>query len=228
MITFIGADELKKKYEVYANFYTLQQADGIKYLCRNVADIFKIGHRNLEPNSLPEALIIMMNPGKCEPKNANFIVPEVSLKELEVTSKSLPKVPSKADNAQYQIMRLMELKNWNHVRILNLSDIKNSNGDDFKALLKDLKFKDNKHTHSIFSNERSKERVNLLNIRDNAPIILGWGTDKVLTELAIKCLSCIPLTKATGLNYSENLYYFPSPTLKSGKEKWLENILEII
>lgn len=157
MINFLTSNELKKLYKVYANFYMLKQSNDTNFICRNVADIFKLSNKSANPDSLPDAIVIMMNPGSCEPINSLEDIKFSSLHDLEVRSKTIPKTLCKPDNAQYQIMRLMYHKNWNHIRILNLSDIKCSSGDNFKALLKQLQASDKKHTHSIFSDERVTE-----------------------------------------------------------------------
>ncbi|MTK13891.1 MAG: hypothetical protein F8N39_18060 [Clostridiaceae bacterium] len=228
MTNFIRADELKIKYEVYANFYKMKQLDGEIHICRNVADIYEVGYIRKNPNSLPKAIIIMMNPGKCEPKSSKQFIPVLSAKDLEDMSKKSPAILCKPDNAQYQIMRIMYAKGWNHVRIVNLSDIKCSNGDEFKKILKLLLNLDKDHIHSIFSDRRMKERESLCTLDKEAPIILGWGTDKILLNLAMKCVSCIPLKNAKGILHSKNLYYYPSPPPKVMKEEWLDKILNII
>lgn len=68
-----------------------------------------------------------------------------------------------------------------------------------------------------------------MEVKPNAHIILGWGVDEALIELANKCLSSIPISKAKGIvSTNKSLFYYPSPLLKTGKENWLENILKII
>jgi len=48
-------------------------------------------------------------------------------------------IPTKPDNAQYQIMRIMLLQKWEHVRVLNLSDLRNGNSGNFSIEYKELK-----------------------------------------------------------------------------------------
>lgn len=228
VVSFKSADELKQKYVVYANFYKMEQANGKVHLCRNVADIYDINYKDLKSNSRPQALIIMMNPGKCQPKNKNYKVQSVTIEKLHEVSKKEPNVLCVPDNAQYQIMRIMYAKNWSHMRIVNLSDIRCSNGDEFKLMLKELLTIDNLNLHSIFSTKRSDEKNNLLLLEADAPVIFGWGTDKLLISLAKECEKCFLEGRGKGVKYDENLYYYPSPPLKTGKEDWLNKILKIV
>lgn len=228
MIEFKSADELKLKYVVYANFYKTTLSDGNIYTCRNVADIYNASYKTQIKNSKPKAIVIMMNPGKCEPKYSNYIIPELSLRELCEVSMKEPTVLCKADNAQYQIMRIMDIKRWKHVRILNLSDIRLPNGDEFKSLLKNLLLIYHSNVHSIFSECRTNERKNLFISEIGAPIILAWGTDPILISLAKQCINSIPVDKVRGVKHNDNLYNYPSPPPKAGKVKWLYEISNIV
>ncbi|MBE6069339.1 MAG: hypothetical protein E7211_16870 [Clostridium lundense] len=228
MIYFKSADELKKMYEVYANFYKMMQADGKIYTCRNVADIYDKEFKASNIKSKPQALIIMMNPGSCEPKDKDYNIPNRTIDKLYKISINASSVLCKADNAQYQIMRIMDIKKWKHIRIVNLSDIKCSNGDEFKDRLKGLQEIDKKDMHSIFSSKRTMERDQAFLLESNAPIILAWGIDKKLIHLARKCVQSIPMENCRGIKYDEYLYYYPSPLLKTGKEAWLHDISKIV
>ncbi|ABR48425.1 hypothetical protein Amet_2267 [Alkaliphilus metalliredigens QYMF] len=223
---FIGADELKQSYDVYASFYTLKAFDGTIFNCRNVAEIHHKGSRKpLTDNGEADAVIIMMNPGKCEPKYSDSYIPTYIWQSLSENLMSNKKILAKPDNAIYQIMRLMNKKDWLHVRVLNLSDIREPNGGKFKGMINSLKSKYS--MHSIFDVEREKERESYFCLKQDAPIILAWGTDKVLRPLANKAVLRLTSKNTVGLKYStsENLYYYPSPPPKVGKIKWLSNIL---
>lgn len=225
---FKMADELKLKYVVYANFYRMTHADGKNHICRNVADIYDKNYKksNMNVNLKPQALIIMMNPGECEPLDKNFIIPNMTINELYEASKVEPATLCKPDRAQYQIMRLMDIKRWEQIRILNLSDIKCSNGDEFKKLFKVLLQKDKLNLYSIFSTMRTDEKNNLFQISNNAPVIFGWGVDEILMKLAKECITYAPNGK--GIMHSEYLYYYPSPMLKEKKIEWLDKIAMIL
>lgn len=114
------------------------------------------------------------------------------------------------------------------IRIVNLSDIKCSNGDEFKSLLKDIEVKYGSDIHSIFSKKRNNERNKLFSLEKDAPIILAWGTDRILFNLVTKCIECIPSENCKGIEYDKNLYYYPSSPLKAKKLEWLDKISKII
>lgn len=134
-------------------------------------------------------------------------------------------VAAKPDTTQYQIMRVMKYQDWKHVRVLNLSDIREPKCTTFFKRVKD--FENNYgRIHSIFSNEREKERNRAFHLKEkDSPILVAWGCNKSLLDLANRAMTYIVPEKVIGLSYSmTNLYRHPLPSLHKSKIEWLETI----
>ena len=125
-MNFLYAKELKQKYQVFGHFYDLTICD-TTLNCRNTLEI----RRNKTLEEIPDIIVIMMNPGSSKPLDEKHVVKNYRF-EGYLKEKNFTLIPTKPDSAQYQIMRLMELNNWNFVRILNLSDLRNGNSSNFK------------------------------------------------------------------------------------------------
>lgn len=245
MIPYIYAKELKKKYIVYGSFYnTTYNNESVS--CRNLLEIYdRIHFRKtcfnnlLEPihirsllakqkQEIPDAIFIMMNPGSSKPLKPNYAISKF-LNDAQLPQKILnnPLVITKPDKAQYQIMNVMNYKNWKHIRVINLSDICEAKSSIFikKVVLI------NKGTHSIFSKERVEELKVALSTQC-LPTFAAWGRDEKLIPLANKCLASLPEThKPKGVQYHEDdfrLYAYASPPRKEDKLKWLELIQDAI
>jgi hypothetical protein len=229
---FLKAEQLKKQYVVYGSFYQLKISSIIILPCRNRLEIFD---RSAEIQSLrsdcPDALAIMMNPGSSAPLETASQLPEYSSKDLQQTAAIPVKwVLAKPDITQYQIMRVMQAKGWRYTRVLNLSDIREPKSKVFQVLLEHLQSTEPLQLHSIFCKSRSQELQNALELKDAAPVILAWGADRFLIELANLCFNSADIKNAKGIACDKNrlLYSHASPTLQQHKERWLENILKIV
>lgn len=216
IIKFLKADELKKEFVVSASFYQLKVAKKV-FLCRNHAIIKMKG--SIRKNT-PDALIVMANPGSCEPDDFT-INPPVMQNNLT----NIPYVPVNTDPTQYQIMRLMKLMDWNEVSIINLSDVCSGNMSEFKQRLLHVE-NHSVNSHSIFSEERFIEREKYFNAVDKK-VILAWGKDTSIKKLAITALEMIPKDKTLyGLKFPDQnwAYRHPNPMLKTRCITWLEDI----
>lgn len=58
-------------------------------------------------------------------------------------------------------MRIMKKQEWQHVRVINLSDYRNPKSNSFYSELKTLEKIDCKSVHSIFCEQRKEERENI-------------------------------------------------------------------
>ncbi|MDN3015853.1 hypothetical protein PH210_06480 [Paenibacillus sp. BSR1-1] len=216
---YVYAETLKNEFKVLASFYT-EQVRGEEFHCRNIAFVMQKGKQNIKR---PDAFIILMNPGTSAPKGKKSTSPYLY---LEAPSK-LPLVEAKPDPTQYQIMRLMRLKGWNCVGILNLSDIRAGNSDDFKILLEKAELT-GFHSHSIFSSTRVNELVSIINC-SNGPIITAWGTNELLEPLANRALSILPSSRLKGLEHiNKPFYYHINPILKVRQLEVLTKLHEMI
>ncbi len=236
------AAELKKTFRCYGHFYRLK-VEGIEpQLCRSVLEITSLPREAVgtpsDPNdlfsgsgvarSLPDAIVIMMNPGSSRPIEDGDTDSLLTMPLPDGFQK--PLVLTQPDNTQYQIMRIAVSKGWNHVRVLNISDLRNPKSPSFIAKTKVLSALPSGATHSLFCEERSSEREIMLRHKTGAPLILGWGQDVGLLSLAKQCRSRIEGEKTIAVPAGKNpvLTAHPSPMLQSKKEEWLAAILAAV
>lgn len=208
-VKFIKADVLNEKFDVYGKFYEVHK-EGHVFQCRSLAIIKR---KNTKQNHY-DALIIMSNPGSCEPeRQGDYIYIRVA-KDTQTINLTL----SKSDPTQHQIMRLMELREWNLAAVINLSDLRCGNMKGFKEKLL-LSDQNGFYEHTIFSAEREKELNGLIENLKNGPIIVGWGTNRVndrLIELVHEKLG----RNIVGWKHSQSTYYHPCPHLIKDRVKW--------
>lgn len=224
---FIYADELKKKYSVYGEFYNLKYEDGMELKCRKLLIIINKNYVNkLDLKSKPDAVFIMINPGKSKPLDEN--VKQVIINEEEVLDEgivNIPLVPIQPDVTQYQIMRVMEVEKWNYVRIINLSDVRQANSKEFYEFVSETE----NSLHSIFDKRRKRELEQYIVNKQNK-VIAAWGKDKALDKLINLAISSNMINERIGVN-SENdkkHYNHSSPQIQQLKEEWLRDIICVI
>lgn len=123
-------------------------------------------------------------------------------------------VPTKPDRTQYQVMRMMNGLEIKHSRILNISDIRDTQS---KSLAVNLESKTS-DLHSIFSEGRHEELQNIYSsLADDAFIFLAWGRDIVdcvpFKQLAERCISTLPQQKVVlgipGEDYLKFMHPWP-------------------
>jgi hypothetical protein len=91
---------------------------------RAVLEIMEAGQPDSRAARKPDAVIVMMNPGSSAP-----------LPGHEGPGIEGRLVPTKPDSVQRQVMRLMARVDWQHVRVVNLSDIRAARSADLHALI---------------------------------------------------------------------------------------------
>lgn len=242
MTTFSYASELKKTFRCYGHFYRLNIPGIEPQLCRSVLEITSLPREAVgaasdpddlfsnpgEGLNLPDAVVIMMNPGSSRPVEEGDTDSLLTMPLPAGFPK--PLVLTQPDNTQYQIMRVMVSKHWKHVRILNISDLRDPKSPSFIAKTKTLDTLPGGGAHSLFSKVRKNERDQMLRRKPNAPFILGWGQDAGLIPLAKQCLGCIDggNTVTVPAGNDPVLTAHPSPMLQSKKEAWLDTILSAL
>lgn len=213
-MTFIPASELKKQFEVYGEFYEYSVGNqsfkmrGQARILRKeleLADVWKV-----------DCIVIMVNPGSCTPKDSAYIYPPHHEKGKFVKANT--------DPTQYQLMRLMKRMDYDRLDILNLSDICAGNFTEFQRQFNQLETL-GIDSHSIFSIEREEELARLT--RHDVPIILGWGTNSGLRNMAITALKALKGKMLYGLEYDTEPYYrHPNPMLQTRCIAWLNDMEE--
>lgn len=231
MPEFIPAAKLKGSYEVFGHFYSVDLKSGERIDCRSVLELItpqrKPSNLGLLAEQLPDAIFIMMNPGSSEPlEEVHHIVPEDGIGQLEISL-----VRTKPDITQYQVMRAMHYCGWAHVRVLNLSDMRDPQSGKFVERYSQIERSTGFTAHSLFSDERACELARKLVKNPQTPVVCAWGVSPDLEPLIDRCLARVSkLPGLTGLLKPEtrNKYFHPLPTLQSGKIKWVDDMVALI
>ncbi len=219
---------MKKTFGVFGHFYSVELTSKEVIECRSVLEIADKSctpknHSELSQRN-PDAVFIMMNPGSSKP------LVEVSnhIRVEDIHKLAISLVPTKPDTTQYQVMRLMHFRQWRHVRVLNLSDLRSPKSAEFIKLYKRLEADSDFDTHSIFSEVRKLELAAKLPKSRNIPLVLAWGLSEKLDPLIERCLSRIPSNRTTkGLleKGTANKYRHPLPSLQKDKRIWLDKMV---
>lgn len=215
---FIYADELKRQFSVFGHFYDLEINDQT-FNCRSVLEIISKSIDSIT-DSNPCAVVVMMNPGSSKPISNSYIPRKHSVSQITSTSWEKELIPTRPDNAQYQIMRLMLLNDWKHVRILNLSDLRNGNSGKFSIEFQKALEIDQTNPHSLTNNKRQRELLEYCS--QSGIVIAAWGSTEVLREAAKEFLSTVPHVQ--GLPLESPWYRYPSPYKKDQKIDWLKSM----
>jgi len=226
---FQYAAELKKRFTCYGHFYELILMNGERAKCRSVLEIVDTTIPQENPADIserePDVVVIMMNPGSSHPKDIYHIDEEIEYPRRE-RSRRKELVLTQPDNTQYQVMRVAVHKGWKHIRVLNLSDLRDPKSGSFLQKVDALGGIMGGHVHSMFCKERTDERVHSLKRKNDTPILLGWGQDAGLIPLAETCLKQLKgeptCTVASDVHPMLNAH--PSPMLQSKKLQWLESM----
>ena len=228
LLNFIPAEQLKNDFEVFGHFYSVGLESGETINCRSVLEIVT---RQSKPSNIgsllgnsPDAIFIMMNPGSSKPcVEVNNFISEGLINQLEVSLER-----TEPDTTQYQVMRVMHYCRWNHVRVLNLSDMRDSKSASFVKRYRDIENRTGFSAHVLFTDERSGELESKLNQKPEAHIICAWGVSSDLDPLIERCLSKVAgRFELTGLKKpnTENKYFHPLPKLQIAKEQWVTNLV---
>ena len=228
---FLYAAELKKRFTCYGHFYELVMMSGERAKCRSVLEIVdsSVPQENPAEISLmePDVVVIMMNPGSSRPKDIYHIDHEIEYPQKDESMRK-ELVLTQPDNTQYQVMRIAVSKGWSHIRVLNLSDLRDPKSGSFIQKSGDLAGIMGGHSHSIFCAERTAECTSAMKRKTATPILLGWGQDPGLIDLVEQCLKRIDgeptCTVASEVHPLLNAH--PSPMLQSKKLQWLDNMLK--
>ena len=126
-------------------------------------------------------------------------------------------------------MRVMQFRGWQHVRVLNLSDLRSPKSGEFIKTFQRLEREDEFESHSIFSDHRANELSLKLPRSKNVPLVLAWGISDKLTPLVDRCMARLP-KKRTIIGLLEpgstNKYRHPLPSLQKDKQRWIDQIIE--
>lgn len=227
---FIYAADLKKRFTCYGHFYELVLMNGDRAKCRSVLEIVDPSIPQDNPSDIsemePDVVVVMMNPGSSHPKDIFHIDEEIEYpRDRGSMRKEL--VLTQPDNTQYQVMRVAVHRNWKHIRVLNLSDLRDPKSGSFLQKVDALSGIMGGHVHSMFCRERADELAHSLKRKSRTPILSGWGQDAGLIPLAAQCMKRLegePVCTVTS-DVHPLLNAHPSPMLQSKKLQWLESVV---
>lgn len=226
---FIPANQLKEKYGVFGHFYSVELASKEVVECRSVLEIANheytpAGHTELS-GLRPDAVFVMMNPGSSKP----LVEVNNRIRARAIHKLSISLVPTKPDTTQYQVMRVMQIRGWQHVRVLNLSDLRSPKSAEFIKTFQRLERDDEFEGHSIFSFAREEELSLKLPRSRKVPLVFAWGLSDKLTPLVDRCMARLP-KKRTIIGLLEpgstNKYRHPLPSLHEEQRIWVEQMVE--
>lgn len=226
---FIPAAELKSRYAVFGHFYSVRISRSQIVDCRSVLEIVAPdrvpANLSMISQQKPDAIFIMMNPGSSQPLvDVNNQIHAASIHQLPISL-----VPTKPDTTQYQVMRLMQHCQWQHVRVLNLSDLRCTQSPLFFKQFQALEAESSFDSHSVFSDRRTAELKTKLTDDKTLPVILAWGVSEKLDPLIQRCNSRLLRHKTIkGLlkDGTTDKYLHPLPTLQSQKIAWFSRMIE--
>ncbi|MBF0177114.1 MAG: DUF1643 domain-containing protein [Magnetococcales bacterium] len=225
----LRAAQLLDRYGVYGHFYQLSW-NGAELPCRSLLELVAHDCVPSHPNALlqrqADVVAVMMNPGSSRPLGTRHAPPQVVGKPPSLQGYHL--VPTRPDNTQYQIMRIMAARGWKHARILNLSDLREPKSPLFLQKVAEINQGDAAGAlHSIFHPGRKEELASLLGGVGQTPVIAGWGRHPSLLPLAIRCLDRLRGHALLGVPVAgeTRLFAHPSPMLQRAKDAWLDAVL---
>ncbi|MCF0216529.1 MAG: DUF1643 domain-containing protein [Fibrobacteraceae bacterium] len=165
-----------------------------------------------------DAVAILMNPGSALPLDESDLCRE----------KEGLFIPIFPDPTQYQLMHIMDTKNWNTLCVINLSD---KIGSDSSVFLKWVK--DNKNNEqilkqwSIFGDDSTSNLTSIMNRTER--IICAWGQNtelKYLIDFAwIKVTSLKKDIKGIQSGQGNHLYQHPYSQATETRWRWYKDML---
>lgn len=243
-LSYIDADELKHTYSVYGAFYNIKQSDGEYIPCRNVLDIIadkQQGKLNSDfgiprlYERIPDVYFCMMNPGSSEPqptKVENYNGPPEYVMDEDLPQKILqtPMVSAKPDTTQYMVMNVMEYTNLKHVRVINLSDIREPKSKEFVKKINSFYLMHKNHVHSLFDPLRQKELQIAFGSELKIPVVAAWGKNKKYLDLIHLCKKGIVGTDCHGLfdDKRKLLAKHPLPPDWNKQMEWLVDMVDML
>jgi hypothetical protein len=226
--TALRAKELSNRFGVYGRFYRTLLG-GVEYSCRSVLELVErdaVATTDLQAldRHPPDLHVVMMNPGSSHPVPVETpIVLIDSFAEIE----KIPLVPTRPDNTQYQIMKIMVARGYRHARVVNLSDLREPKSPLFLGLVERLRGVPGGERHSLFCDARREALHRILVPSPEVPVLVGWGRHVGLKGLAQQCLEKLADRVLVGVPVVGEpvLFAHPSPMLQSMKDAWIAAVL---
>ena len=223
---FLPAAELKNLYSVMGHFYDISLNNKVRLKCRSSLEILSreiAGNFSGVSRGLPDAVFIMMNPGSSRTVETS----PSSIRDVGAISDCKTFVQTRPDTTQYQVMRVMTRLGWQHVRVLNLSDLREPKSSVFATTFRSIELNYGYTAHSLVSPSRTQELTVELRRKVDAPLICAWGVSPKLNSLI--CVAA-PVLRDAGICRgllkvgTSDRYFHPLPTLQTDKEIWVNKL----
>ena len=225
----------------YGHFYRLRVGD-VEHRCRSTLEIVR-SHSEECVTALaedsgplldhqPDAVFVMLNPGASRPADGQERDDVIDPCTIQGDARD-HLVATCPDDTQLAIERVMSCKGFDHVRVINMFDIRDTDSRSLAKLVRDLHSGTNglpdvpeMKSCSIFSSERRRELRCRLNVR-NPVIVAAWTTSRDLIPFFKKCYGVLEELDGRLQIHGwqppdERLYYHPSRK----KNKWAEHIVQ--
>ena len=197
----------------YGHFYRLTIDGHVSYCCRSTLEIVRSRSqiaREADQDSgrlldlQPNAVFVMLNPGSSRPCDGQE--PDDSIDPCEIDGHASSNlVLTCPDDTQQAVEKVMTCKQFDHVRVLNLFDIRERcSAMLINRIRTSLGLDPRRHLprqpeikpYSIFSCERRHELRNRLSARSRI-VIAAWGADKATRPFFRQCYQIL---EGIGLN----------------------------
>jgi hypothetical protein len=118
-------------------------------------------------------------------------------------------------------MPVMVQMDWEHVRVINLSDLHECKSSAFVRDYPALKGA----AHSIFTTERRAELACELQRRSEAPLVLAWGVHTRLAPLVDMALEPLHAAgRCCGVQRHDGAYLHPLPRTQAKQLEWVTTV----
>jgi hypothetical protein len=205
------ASELLTRFQVWGRFYEAPVA-GTPERLRSHLELFPVDWSPAQAIEAPaDLVVVMMNPG--------------SSQALPSMDNHLGFVPTRPDNTQYQILRLMlraqaKGQAWRHARVLNLSDLRTPKSAELFVKLGQYAADS---SHSMFSEARQAELARALGSGDT-PVLRAWGLNPALQPWAEKALTALNGRPVLGVQVGPTAFRHPLPQRADLQKAWLDQV----
>ena len=208
------------------HFYDISLNNKVRLKCRSSLEILSreiAGNFSGVSRGLPDAVFIMMNPGSSRTVETS----PSRIRDVGAISDCKTFVQTRPDTTQYQVMRVMTRLGWQHVRVLNLSDLREPKSSVFATTFRSIELNYGYTAHSLFSPIRTQELTVELRRKVDAPLICAWGVSPKLNSLI--CVAA-PVLRDAGICRgllkvgTSDRYFHPLPTLQTDKEIWVNKL----
>lgn len=187
----------------FGHFYQLAiEDDDTEYSCRSTLEIVSsrnssrnqaLARRTIQNPSIllnaqhpPDAVVVMLNPGGSRPCDGQEPSDTINPCQIDGHARS-NLVLTRPDDTQKAVEKVMTGKQFDHVRVLNLFDIREPDSAQLVRRIRDslnlrkgqsLLRQTEIRPYSIFSNERRDELINRLNPTSGI-VVVAWGVGEV-------------------------------------------------